>query len=144
MSEAIDINAINRDVVAQFRANGGKVLEGRFAGSRLLLLTTKGAKTGATRVNPLMYATPDGHIVVFASRNGGPHNPDWYHNLVAHPDVTVEIGSEKYEATAVAAEGEERQRLWAESARQYPVIDTIQAKTTRQLPVVKLERKGYR
>ena len=142
MSEAVDINAINRDVVAQFRANGGRVLEGRFAGSRLLLLTTKGAKSGAERVNPMMYSTPEGQIVVFASKNGAPTNPDWYHNLVAHPDVTVEIGDERYEATAVVAQGEERERLWAESARAFPALDTIQAKTARKLPVVKLVRKA--
>ncbi len=142
MSEAIDINAINRDVVAQFRANGGKVIEGRFAGSTLLLLTTKGAKSGAERVNPMMYATPEGQVVVFASHNGAPTNPAWYHNLVAHPDVTVEIGGDRYEATAVVVQGDERERLWAESARAFPVLDTIQTKTTRKLPVVKLVRKA--
>ena len=142
MSEAIDINAVNRDVVRQFRANGGKVLEGRFAGSRLLLLTTKGAKSGGERVNPMMYATPEGEIVVFASKNAAPNHPDWYHNLVAHPDVTVEIGEERYAATAVVTQGEERERLWAESVRAFPFLTDMQARTKRQIPLVKLVRRS--
>ncbi|HEX5371008.1 MAG TPA: nitroreductase/quinone reductase family protein [Dehalococcoidia bacterium] len=142
MSETVDIKAINRDVVQQFRANGGRVLEGRFAGSRLLLLTTKVAKSGNERVNPMMYATPGGETVVFASKNAAPNNPDWYHNLVAHPDVMVEIGDERYTATAFVTQGAERERLWAESVRAFPFLADMQAKTKRQIPLVKLVRKG--
>jgi deazaflavin-dependent oxidoreductase (nitroreductase family) len=141
MSEQTDINAMNRQVIEQFRASGGKVVEGRFSGANLLLLTTQGARTGATRVNPLMYYRDGERPVIFASRRGGPHNPAWYHNLVANPDVTVEIGSEKYGARALVASGEERRRIWDDAARAHPFLNEHQANTRRQIPVIVLERK---
>jgi deazaflavin-dependent oxidoreductase (nitroreductase family) len=140
MSAQPDINEINRDVIAQFRANHGQVLTGRFAGSKLLLLTTKGAKTGATRVNPMMYVQDGDRYVVFASKRGAPTNPDWYHNLVAHPDVTVEIGDESFATRAVVAAGAERQRLWDGSVRLHPFLAGLQAGTKRQLPLIILAR----
>ena len=90
MSE-IDVSEMNRDVITQFYAHGGKNLTGRFVGTDLLLLHSKGAKSSQARVNPLMYLMDGDRYIIFASRNGGPKHPDWYHNLVAHPDVEVEV-----------------------------------------------------
>jgi deazaflavin-dependent oxidoreductase (nitroreductase family) len=142
MSEQqIDVNEMNRGVIEQFRANGGRVVEGRFAGTNLLLLTTTGAKSGATRVNPLMYYKDGGRPVVFASKRGGPHHPDWYHNVVAHPDVTIELGSDKFQARAVVADGDDRRRIWEDAARAHPFLNEHQANTKRQIPVIVLERR---
>jgi deazaflavin-dependent oxidoreductase (nitroreductase family) len=136
-----DVNEMNRDVVAQFRANGGKVASGRFAGTDLLLLTTTGAKTGRTRVNPLIYLRDGNRYVIFASRNGGPKSPDWYHNLAAHPDVTVEIGTEKFRAKAIVTSGAERERIWNQSEQQRPFLADHKARAApRQIPVIALER----
>jgi deazaflavin-dependent oxidoreductase (nitroreductase family) len=135
-----DINATNRQVIDEFRANRGEVLTGRFAGSKLLLLTTRGAKTGQTRVNPMMYVRDGDDYIVFASKRGAPTNPDWYHNLVAHPDVTVEIGPEKYAAHAIVSAGDERTRLWDKSVALHPFLADLQASTSRKLPVVVLRR----
>lgn len=141
MSE-IDINEMNRDVVAQFREHGGKAVEGRFAGTDLLLLTHKGARSGQTRVNPLMYVRDGGRYIVFASRNGGPKSPDWYFNLVANPDVEVEVGTEKFAARAVVTSGAERARVWAQCAAQRPFLTDHAARAhPREIPVIALERR---
>ena len=141
MSE-IDVNEMNRDVVAQFRANGGKAVEGRFAGTDLLLLHHKGARTGQWRVNPLMYLRDGERYVIFASRNGGPTHPDWYHNLVANPDVEVEVGAEKFSAKAFVTAGEERQRVWAHCVAQRPfLVDHAARAHPREIPVICIERK---
>jgi len=92
-------NDFNQQVIAEFRANDGKV-GGPFAGSPMLLLTTTGAKSGQSRTTPLVYSTDGDRIVIIASKAGGPTNPDWYHNLVAHPTATVEMGTEKFQARA--------------------------------------------
>ena len=134
-------NEMNRGVIEQFRATGGNIVEGRFAGSKLLLLTTKGAKTGATRVNPMMYYQDGDAYVVFASHRSAPTNPDWYHNLVAHPEVNVEAGGDSFTATAKVAQGEERQRIWDDAARQFPFLTEHQAATRRQIPVVVLAKR---
>ena len=131
------IHAMNRQVIEEFRANGGRTL-GRFAGTELLLLHTKGAKTGAERVNPMMFARDGERYVVFASKNAAPSHPDWYRNLVAHPAVEVELGSESFRATATVLSGEERERVWAESAREFPFLNDHQARTKRQIPVIVL------
>jgi deazaflavin-dependent oxidoreductase (nitroreductase family) len=143
MSE-VDINEINRDVIAQFRANAGRAVEGRFAGTDLLLLHHKGARSGEWRVNPLMYLRDGDRYVIFASRNGGPQHPHWYHNLVANPDVQVEVGSEKFAATAAVASGAERERVWAQCVAQRPFLTDHAARARpRQIPVVLLQpRKG--
>ncbi|HLF76124.1 MAG TPA: nitroreductase family deazaflavin-dependent oxidoreductase [Dehalococcoidia bacterium] len=140
MSEQSDINAINRQVIAQFRANGGNVLEGRFAGTKLLLLTTRGAKTGQTRVNPMMYFMSGDRHVVFASHRGAHTSPDWYHNLVAHPDVVVEVGGESFAAKAVLTKGEERESVWQDALRLHPFLADHQAGTKREIPVILLQR----
>jgi deazaflavin-dependent oxidoreductase (nitroreductase family) len=141
MSE-IDIHEMNRDVIAQFRANGGKAVEGRFAGTDLLLLHHKGTKSGEWRINPLMYLRDGERYVIFASRNGGPKHPQWYHNLVANPDVEVEVGTEKFAAKAVVTSGAERQRVWAQSVAQRPFLTDHAARAhPREIPVICIERR---
>ena len=132
-------NDFNNNVIAEFRANGGKV-GGPFAGSPMLLLTTTGAKSGQLRTTPLVHTMDGDRIVIIASKGGAPTNPDWYHNLVANPIATVEIGTGKFQARARVAEGEERQRLYNQQAALMPGFAEYQKKTTRQIPVVILER----
>jgi deazaflavin-dependent oxidoreductase (nitroreductase family) len=130
-----DMKAHNRQVIADFRANGG-VPDGR----PLLLLTTIGARTGEPRTTPMMFIPDGDRLLVIASNAGAPRHPDWYRNLVANPQVTVEITGEEYAAIAVPAEGEERDRLFADVASRYPFFTEHQAKIARTIPVVKLER----
>jgi deazaflavin-dependent oxidoreductase (nitroreductase family) len=104
-----------------------------------LLLTTTGAKTGKTRVNPLAYTRDGRRYVVLASKGGAPTNPDWYHNVVANPDVVVEVGPEKFQARAMLAEGAERERLFNAQASKMPNFGEYQAKTSRLIPVIVLE-----
>ncbi len=134
-----DVNDFNRDVIEEFRANGGKV-SGPFAGAPLLLLTTTGAKSGQTRTNPVVYTKDGDRLVIIASKGGAPKSPDWYHNLVANPTVTIELPGEKFEANASVAEGEERDRLYAAQAEVMPNFNDYQQKTSRRIPVVLLER----
>lgn len=136
------INDFNQALIAEFRANGGRILSGPFAGRSLVLLTTSGARSGQPRTNPLAYTTDGDRMIVIASKGGAPTNPDWYHNVVANPLVTVEVGTEKYQARAVVVEGAERERLFAQMAAQMPGFADYQQKTTRQIPVVVLERVG--
>ncbi len=135
-----DQKEYNRQLIDDFRASRGRP-DGPFEGRPLLLLTTTGAKTGNRRTTPMMYIPLDDHLIVIASNIGAPAHPDWYHNLVAHPQVAVETGMETFEATAVALEGSERQRLWARIVELYPFFTDHQAKTTRQIPVIVLERR---
>jgi deazaflavin-dependent oxidoreductase (nitroreductase family) len=129
----------NAKIIEEFRANGGKV-GGQFEGAPVLLLGTTGARSGQHRVNPMMYLADGDRLLVFASKAGAPTNPDWYHNLVAHPEVTVEVGTESYPATAVVLTGDERDRFYAEQARRYPGFAEYEEKTTRVIPVVALVR----
>ena len=129
----------NRKIIEEFHANGGKV-GGQFAGGSLLLLTTTGAKSGKRRVNPLAYTTDGDRLVIIASKGGAPSSPDWYYNLVAHPKVTVEVGTETFEATATVVAGEERDILYAKQAALMPGFAEYEKKTTRKIPVVVLER----
>ncbi len=132
-----DMHDYNRRTIEEFRANGGKVS----GHTLLLLLTTTGAKSGERRTTPMGY-TPDGdRLIVIASNFGAPTHPDWYHNLVAHPDVTVEVGTETFAAIAVVTEGSERDRLWTKAVELYPFLTEQQAKTPRQLPVIALSRR---
>jgi deazaflavin-dependent oxidoreductase (nitroreductase family) len=131
----------NRQIIEEFRANQGQV-GGMFEGGRLLLLTTTGARTGVRRTNPLAYL-PDGtRRLVIASAGGAPRHPAWYHNLLAHPRVTVEDGLFTYEADAVPLTGAERDRLFARAAEADPGWAAYQARTTRVLPVVALTLAG--
>lgn len=131
----------NRAIIDEFHANGGKV-GGPFEGAPLLLLTTTGARTGRRLTSPLMYNTDGDRLLIFASKGGAPTNPAWYHNLVATPRVTVEVGTETFDATATVLHGEERDRLFARHAAQFPGFAEYQAKTTRTIPVIALERAG--
>ncbi len=135
----IDQKAYNRQLVEEFRAHRGEP-EGPFAKRPLLLLTTAGAKSGRQYTAPMMYIRDGDRLLVIASNVGAPKHPDWYRNLVAHPEVTVEVGVETYRATAVVTEGEERQRLWSKIVEQAPFFTEHQAKTSREIPVVALER----
>jgi deazaflavin-dependent oxidoreductase (nitroreductase family) len=133
------INDWNRQTIEVFRANGGKV-GGYWEGKPLLLLTTTGAKSGQRRTTPMMYLRDGDRLLVFASKSGAPTNPAWYHNLIAHPKVTVEVGSETFEASASALNGEERDRFYARQAELYPQFGEYQTNTTRKIPVIALER----
>lgn len=139
MAEANDWNS---KIIAEFRANDGKV-GGPFEGAPLLLLTTRGRKSGAERTNPVMYLDDGDRLLVFASKAGAPTHPDWYLNLLAHPEVTVEVGTRTFRATAVALAGEERDRMYAEQARRYPGFAEYQSKTDRVIPVVALVAASY-
>jgi deazaflavin-dependent oxidoreductase (nitroreductase family) len=131
----------NRGVIEEFRANDGKV-GGPFEGAPVLLLTSVGAKSGERRTTPVMYL-PDGErMVIFASLGGAPNNPAWYHNLVANPSATVEVGPGTVEVEAVVTSGEERNRLFDQQAALYPQFADYAQKTTRQIPVVALVPKG--
>jgi deazaflavin-dependent oxidoreductase (nitroreductase family) len=131
----------NRAIIEEFRANEGKV-GGPFEGAPMLLLTSTGARSGERRTTPVVYL-PDGQrMIIFASRGGAPTNPAWYHNLRANPSATVEVGNEKVGVDAVVTEGEERERLFRRQAELYPQFADYEQKTTRQIPVVALERKG--
>jgi deazaflavin-dependent oxidoreductase (nitroreductase family) len=134
-----DVNDFNRNLIDEFRSNDGKVT-GPFEGRPLLLLTTKGAKSGQTRTNPVVFTRDGERFVIIASKGGAPVSPDWYHNLVANPTVTVEVPGDKFEAKASVAQGEERERLFAAQAAAMPNFSEYQQKTTRQLPVVILDR----
>lgn len=135
MAEAQDWNS---KIIAEFRANGGKV-GGPFEGAPLLLLHTVGAKTGQSRVTPMMYQDIGEGVAVFASKAGAPTNPAWYHNLLANPRVSAEIGTDTVEVVARVAEGPERERIWEAQKRAYPGFADYETKTTRQIPVVILE-----
>src|SRR5262245_3417902 len=115
----IDQNDYNRQVIEEFRAGRGKP-GGRWEGRPLLLLTTTGARSGQPRTTPMMYIPDGDRLLVTASNIGAPTHPDWYRNLVAHPEVTVEIGTETFNATAVVAAGSERQHLWTRIVELYP------------------------
>jgi deazaflavin-dependent oxidoreductase (nitroreductase family) len=129
----------NRKTIEEFRANGGKV-GGPFGGALLLLLHTVGARSGKERVNPMMYRDlGEGGVAVFATRAGDPANPDWYHNLVANPNVTAEIGAETRPFRARTATGDERESIWIPQKRENPGFATYETMTTRQIPVVILE-----
>jgi deazaflavin-dependent oxidoreductase (nitroreductase family) len=130
----------NTNVIDEFRANHGEV-GGMFEGAPILLLTTTGARTGATRVNPLMYLPlDDGRVAIFASKGGAPAHPDWFHNLKAEPKVTVEIGDETFDAIATEVTGEERDELYGRQSSRYPQFAQYQAGTQRLIPVVVLQR----
>ena len=140
MSTDADMKSFNEKIIEEFRANGGRV-GGEFEGAPMLLLTTTGAKTGRRVTSPLVYARDGDRLLVFASKAGAPTNPAWYHNLVANPTVTVEVGTETFEARATVVTGEERDRLFAEQAKRMPGFATYQQNTTRVIPVVALERQ---
>jgi len=123
--------------IDEFRANHGKV-GGPFAGAPLLLLHTRGARTGRERVNPMMYLADGPRYLVFASKAGSDRNPDWYHNLLARPTSSIEVGDERIEVTAIELQGAERDRMFALQAARYPGFAGYQRKTRRVIPVLAL------
>ena len=127
----------NQKMIEQYRATGGKV---DFP-LPLILLTTTGAKSGQPRTAPVAYSLDGDRIVIIASKGGAPTNPDWYHNILAHPDVTVELGDERFQAhaTPVTDDGE-YERLYGQHAAQMPGFAEYRKKTTRRIPVIVLER----
>jgi deazaflavin-dependent oxidoreductase (nitroreductase family) len=136
-----DQKAYNAQMIAEFRATRDQP-EGPFPGRPLLLLTTSGAKTGLARTTPLMYATIDGKLILIGSNMGAAAQPDWCRNLIANPQVTIEVGKETYAATARVTSGAERARLWEPLTVQYPFFIDHQAKTTREIPLIVIERRG--
>ena len=135
-----NMNDWNRRTIEEFRANQGKV-GGMWEGRPLLLLTTTGAKSGQHRTSPMMYLREGGHLYVFASKAGAPAHPAWYHNLLAHPEVTVELGPEKFDAIARPVTGKAHDEIYTRWAEQYPQFREYQEKTTRTIPVIELERR---
>jgi deazaflavin-dependent oxidoreductase (nitroreductase family) len=134
------VNDFNTGIIEEFRSNHG-VVGGPFTGAPLVLLTTTGAKTGKKRTNPLATLPEGGRLYVFASKGGAPTNPDWYHNAVAHPEVEVEYGDEKFSAVAHVVTGAERDRLFAVQVQQMPGFGDYQARSGgRVIPVVELRR----
>ncbi|MEU3837021.1 nitroreductase/quinone reductase family protein [Streptomyces microflavus] len=131
-------SAFQQSVIDEFRANAGKV-GGPFAGSDLLLLTTTGARTGQPHTTPLGHVRDGDRLLVVGSNLGAPHHPDWYHNLLAHPTVQVELGDEEFQTVAVPAEGPRRDELFARVVAEAPGYAEYQAATDRELPVVVLE-----
>jgi deazaflavin-dependent oxidoreductase (nitroreductase family) len=132
------VSDYNAPIIKEFRANGGR-LGGNFAGAPMLLLHTTGAKSGKERVNPMMYQEVGDDYAVFASKAGAATNPDWYHNLVAHPDAAVEIGTDTKTVRARVAAGDERTRIWEIQKERYPGFAEYERNTDREIPVVILE-----
>jgi deazaflavin-dependent oxidoreductase (nitroreductase family) len=138
-----DTNArheFNRNIVEEFRANDGAV-SGMFAGAPMILVNHRGATSGKAYTSPLVYTKDGDNFVVIASKGGAPEDPQWLRNLVAHPDVTVEVGTETIPVRARVAAGEERDRLFRAQADRMPNFDEYATKTTRTIPVVVLERR---
>ena len=132
-------NERNLGIIQEFRANAGKV-GGPFAGRSLLLLHTIGAKSGQPRINPVACINDGDRLVIIASKGGAPTNPDWYHNLLANPLVTVETGTEQFQAKATVAAEPERTRLYNQMVAMMPGFAGYQQKTTRIIPVIILTR----
>ena len=135
-----DWQDVNRQVIDEFRANDG-VVGGRFTGMPMVLVTHTGAKSGIRRTAPLVCSRDGDDVVIIASKGGAPSNPDWYHNMVANPTVTVELpGGDTFEATVHEAQGDERDRLFAAQAAIMPFFADYQAGTERKIPVLVLSR----
>ncbi len=133
----ININDRNKNIIEEFRANDGKV-GGNFAGRTLLLLHTTGAKSGQERINPVAYVKDGDRFVIIASKGGAPTNPAWYYNIVANPRVTVEVGTEQFQAQATIAKEPERRRLYDKMVAMMPGFADYERKTTRVIPVIVL------
>ena len=132
-----DLNERNKRIIAEFRANEGRV-GGNFEGKTLLLLHTQGARSGQERINPLACVKDGDHLAVIASKGGADTNPDWYYNVIANSQVTVEFGAEKFQAQATVAEEPERTRLYDKMVEVMPGFGDYRRKTTRVIPVIVL------
>jgi deazaflavin-dependent oxidoreductase (nitroreductase family) len=133
--------AFNKQLIGEYRANGGRI-SGQLASAPVLLLTTTGAKTGQPRTTPLSYIPHRHGYVVAASKAGAPTYPDWFHNLLADPTAVVEVGREQIRVRAIVTHGDDRASLYAQLSAAWPMMDDYQAATTREIPVVVLERAG--
>lgn len=133
------VQDFNKKIIDEFRANQGRV-GGQFNGMPLLLLTTKGAKSGLSRTNPLAYLHDGDRYVIIASFAGAPKNPPWYHNLVAHPNVRVEVGGQSFDARAEVVKEPERSALYQKVEAKMPVFSEYKRKTQRSIPVIALRR----
>ena len=133
----------NSKIIEEFRANEGKV-GGPFEGAPMILIHHRGARTGAERVNPLVYQPVGPNFAVFASKGGAPTHPQWYRNLLAHPRTTVEVGGDTYEVQVRELTGPEREKIWEKQKQLMPGFAEYEAKTRgqREIPVVLLERIG--
>jgi deazaflavin-dependent oxidoreductase (nitroreductase family) len=129
----------NTTIIDEFRSHQGEV-GGRFTGATLLLMTTHGAKTGKESVIPVVYTKDADKFVIVASKGGAPNNPGWYYNLLAHPQITIEVGTEKFQVHAVNITGKERDRLFDQHANKFPYFNEYKNKTTRVIPVFVLKR----
>lgn len=138
MSSHVDFNT---QVINEFRENGGRV-GGMLAGMPVLLLHHTGAQSGKEYVNPLAYLEDDGRYAIFASAAGAPKHPGWFHNLKAHPDVSIEVGTQTFEVHAQEATGEERDRLYRIQSERVPRFSEYEQKTDRLIPVVVLQPAG--
>jgi deazaflavin-dependent oxidoreductase (nitroreductase family) len=136
-----DPNDWNNQIIEEFRANGGKV-GGQFEGAPLLLLHHVGRRSGTERVSPMMYQEVDGGYAVFASKAGAPDNPDWYHNVLTHPDTVVELGAGTLNVRARELDPAEREPVWTTQKERYPGFADYERKTTRTIPVILLEPTG--
>jgi len=134
------VNDWNARTIAEFRSNHGKV-GGPFEGAPLLLLHHIGARSGKTRVNPVMYLKDGDRYIIFASKGGADTNPDYYYNIKAHPDIEIEVGDEKIHARAEEVTGPERDQLYARQASLYPSFEEYQRGTNRVIPVIALTPK---
>jgi deazaflavin-dependent oxidoreductase (nitroreductase family) len=137
----VNMNAWNQQIIEEFRTHSGKV-GGPFEGETLLLLTTVGAKSGQQRINPLTCLRDGERLFVFATKGGSPTHPDWYYNLRAHPQVVVEIGTERWEATAAILADEEREQVYAREIQRHPGIADYEKRANRKIPVVELVRRA--
>ncbi len=134
-----EMNDWNQQIIAEFRANGG-VVGGPFEGAPMVLVTHRGARSGTERTTPLVYLADGDDVVIFASKAGAPTNPDWFHNLVANPDATIEVGTETLAVRARVAEGDERDQLFERQKAASPQFAEYEKATDRVIPVVVLER----
>ena len=132
-----DLNDRNKKIIDEFRANAGRV-GGNFEGKTLLLLHTQGAKSGQERINPLACIKDGDQCVVIASKGGAPTHPDWYYNVIANPQVTVEVGTETFQAQAIVAEEPDRTRLYDKMVEVMPGFEGYRRNTTREIPVIVL------
>jgi deazaflavin-dependent oxidoreductase (nitroreductase family) len=130
----------NKGLIEDLRANGGKATSGPFKGRDVLILTTRGAKSGEVRENPLVYSRDGDHYVIIASKGGAPTHPSWFHNIVANPEVTIEVGGAKFKARAHVPDGDEYERLYKQHAGINPMFHEYRRKTSRKIPVIVLER----
>jgi deazaflavin-dependent oxidoreductase (nitroreductase family) len=137
MSETNERTNWNQQIIDEFRANDG-VVGGRFEGKTLLLLHTTGAKSGQEHINPVAYVRDGEKYVVIASKGGAPTNPDWYYNILAHPHLTVEVGTQTFQVDAKVTEEPERTRLYNKMVEMMPGFDDYRRKTERVIPVIVL------